>query len=450
MSTRYRDKPENADSGSQKSGSSVGLVLRMLGIDAVIGVAVGILSGVGSAAFLHTLSWATSTRTYHPWLLWFLPAAGLGIGFSYHYLGGEAKRGANLVFDEMNAPEQGAPQRMAPLVLVGSALTHLFGGSGGREGAAVQIAAGLSKPLRKWIPSRSRPSLLIAAVAGGFGSVFGVPFAGTVFAIEVPRAGGLFVALSRYRKPSEEASLHSVHPLASLIPAAFASFIGDGVTRRLGISHRRPAPFLALNLSPGNIARLVILSLAFGLLSLTFIETTHAIKRLLGHVISFAPNRLFVGGCALLLCVGLANGLHLHPRNYLGLSLPLIDRALSGARIAALAFAIKLLFTSITIGSGFPGGEVTPLFCMGASLGSVLSEPLGIDRISAVALGYVAVFAAASNTPVACTILAVELFGEKILVPVLICALIATVVKGRRSVYLSQRFPSAKRNRVAD
>jgi H+/Cl- antiporter ClcA len=441
VNERNRTEPRQAGNAFRNGESPPDSMFRAIGIDVLIGVAVGILSGIGSAAFLHTLTWATNTRTYHPALVWFLPAAGLLIGMSYHYLGGESKRGANLVFDEMNAPDQGAPQRMAPMVLVGAALTHLFGGSGGREGAAVQIAAGLSTPLRKWIPSRSRPSLLIAAVAGGFGSVFGVPFAGTLFAVEVPRAGGLFLPTSRFRKPSEEAPLHSIHPLVSLVPAACASFVGDRITRALGISHHRPPPFVALNLSPGNIARLVTIAVAFGILSMTFIEATHGVKRLLTRLISYPPARLFVGGGALLLLVGLGNLTHLHPRDYLGLSLPLIDSALSGVKIVAIAFLMKLLFTSITIGSGFPGGEVTPLFCMGACLGSVLSDPLGIDRISAVGLGYVVVFAAASNTPLACSILAVELFGTKMLIPILICTLIATLVKGRRSVYASQRFP---------
>jgi H+/Cl- antiporter ClcA len=428
--------------------------MHTVAVDGAIGLVVGVLAGIGSAAFLHSLQWATSSRLQRPWLVWLLPVAGFVIGLGYHYLGGRAQRGAALVFDEMNAPETGVPKRLAPLVLIGATATHLFGGSGGREGAAVQIAAGLSTPLRKHLSSHSQRSLLIAAVAGGFGSVFGVPFAGTVFALEAPKVGGLYLPSSRYRtQPSPVIANEHLERgfwkdrFIALLPAVVASFVGDRVTRMLAIAHDLPKPF-RLNMSFGNVGRIIVLGLLFGLVAALFIETTHAIKRGVTKFVSFPPLRLAAGGALVIGVVGLMNTRNANPRDYLGLSLPLIDAALLGTTIATTAFAVKLLFTAITIGSGFPGGEVTPLFCIGACLGNVIAGPLGISKVAAAALGYVVVFGAASNTPISLSILAVEIFGWNILAPVVICVHIATLVKGKRSVYSTQRFPSPRTSTV--
>jgi H+/Cl- antiporter ClcA len=428
-----------------------------------LGVVVGVLAGAGSFAFLRSLTWATQTRTSNGWLLWLLPVAGYMIGATYHYVGGTAQKGANLVFEEMNAPSDGAPQRMAPLVLVGATITHLFGGSGGREGAAVQIAAGLSAWLKKFLSQKQRSVLLVASVAGGFGSVFGVPFAGTIFALEVPRAGGLWLKRNRYARNETtqpglldtqtsdppNIDMYTLDRVESIGPAAAASFVGDRVTRLLGIHHELPKAFPSFAWTLKGMVQLLVLSTAFGLLALAFIELTHLIKKQLAERLSSLPLRPFVGGITLIALVGVGNVLKLSPRSYLGLSLPLISVALAGGAVAVTGFAIKLLFTSVTIGSGFPGGEVTPLFCMGACLGSVLAKPLGIGVLTAVALGYVVAFAAASNTPVACSILGVEIFGLKIALPLLLCAHIATVVKGRRSVYSAQLLPGRSRPRDA-
>lgn len=380
----------------------------------LIGAVIGAIAGCGSAAFLHLLSWATDTRMHHGSLVWMLPLAGVVVGLIYHFVGGESGRGTNLVLDELHDEEHVVPVRMAPLVLLGAMLTHLFGGSGGREGAAVQIAAALSSPLRRWLPDGERRVALVAAVAGGFGSVFGVPVAGAVFALEVQESGR-----SRYD---------------GIVAALAASVVGDRVTRSLGIRHLLPKPFAAINITFGNGLRIVAASIAFGFAAMIFIELTHEIRGLLTRFISFPPARLGIGGVGVL---GLM--LAAHSRIYLGLSLPLIDAAVAGVAIAGGAFALKLVFTAVTIGSGFPGGEVTPLFCIGACLGSVLAGPLGLPRATLAALGYVAVYAAASNTPIACALLAVEVFGAAVVVPAAIACAVANQVSGQRSVYGRQR-----------
>lgn len=379
-----------------------------------IGVAVGVLSGLGSFAFLRSLTWATDTRTSHGWLLWLLPVAGFVIGLTYEHLGGEAPKGTNLILDEIHEPaELGPPKRMAPLVLVGATMTHLFGGSGGREGAAVQIAASLTSVFRKWIQPVDRRAVMIAAIAGGFGSVFGVPAAGMVFALEVPLVG----------------RIRHDHILAALT----ASFLGDRFAQTLGIHHTRPHS-VTLQLDIGLAAKLAVASVAFGLCAAAFTELTHAIKRVLTNRVSYAPFRPTLGGIVVIVLTLLVG-----TRAYLGLSLPLIDAALGGVAVAPAAFAWKLIFTSVTIGSGFPGGEVTPLFCIGACLGSLLAGPLGMQPTTLAAIGMVATFAAASNTPIACALIGIELFGGGAAFAFVLATVIATVVSGDRSVYGTQR-----------
>lgn len=388
--------------------------------DLVIGIVVGVLSGAGSFAFLKSLEWATETRLDNGWLLWLLPVAGFAIGLTYKHLGGESSKGTNLILDEWHDPtDLGPPKRMAPLVLVGATVTHLFGGSGGREGAAVQIAASLTSIFRRWIKPEDRRAVMIAAIAGGFGSVFGVPAGGTVFALEVPTVGR-----ARYD--------HIVAALA-------ASFVGDRVAQELGIHHTLPKA-VTLHVNGVVALKLLAAAIAFGVCAAAFVEGTHLIKRFLALRISYAPLRPALGGAGVVALTGIIG-----TRAYLGLSLPLIDAALAGFAIGSAAFAWKLLFTSVTIGSGFPGGEVTPLFCMGACLGSVLAGPLNMPSSTLAAIGMVAVFAAASNTPVACALVGIELFGGGAAFAFLLVTVVATAVSGDRSVYARQRIARSVR-----
>ncbi len=387
--------------------------------DVVIGILVGLLSGAGSYAFLESLDWATRTRVGHGWLLWLLPLAGLLIGLVYLHLGGESTKGTNLILDEWHDPtDMGPPKRMAPLVLVGTTATHLFGGSVGREGAAVQIAASLTSLFRRWIAPEDRRAVMIAAMAGGFGSVFGVPAAGAVFALEVPHVGR-----TRYD-----------HVVAALT----ASFVGDRFARELG-THHTPRKPVSIDVNVPTALKLCVAAIAFGLCAAVFVELTHLLKRTLANRVSYAPLRPAIGGA---LTIGLT--IAVGTRAYLGLSLPLIDTAVAGLAVGSIAFALKLVFTAVAVGSGLPGGEVTPLFCMGACLGSVLAGPLHVDRPALAAIGMVTVFAAAANTPITCAFIGIELFGGGATFAFVFVTILATVVSGDRSVYGRQRVTRAK------
>jgi H+/Cl- antiporter ClcA len=401
----------------------------------VVGIVVGLCAGVGSAGFLHGLTWATNTRLDRPWLLWFLPIAGIGVGF-LRQLAGRATGGTDLLLGEFHEPLSGedqearVPARLAPYVFVGSVTTHLFGGSGGREGAAVQIAAGLSAPMRPGIERLAgrygidvhevRRHLIVAALAGGFGSVFGVPFAGAIFGIEVARRPTLSDWRSHIRQRTEDLRTY-------VLVALVASFLGHLVTSHLGIHHVKPP-----QLDKPFVLGVVVVAVAAGILARAYLLAHHAVRVFVTRVPSVI--RPAVGGLAVVALVAVVGS-----RDYLGLSLPLLDAALGGLAVAGGAFALKLVFTAVTLGSGFPGGEVTPLLCMGACLGAALASPLGGPAPVLAAVGMVATWAAASNTPMSAAVMGAELFGPIGLAVFLPANLAAAVVSGRQSVYAGQR-----------
>ena len=262
-----------------------------------------------------------------------------------------------------------------------------------------------------------RRMMLIAALAGGFGAVFGVPLAGAVFALEVQSIGRV-----RYE---------------ALVPALAASIVGELTVSGLGY-HHAPKPQIAAHVTLGMVGKVALAALAFGLAGAVFVELTHLIKRLMMRRIAWHPLRLVVGGAAVL---GLAL---LFGTQYCGLSLGLSDAALLGKSMGFDVFALKLIFTAVTLGCFFPGGEVTPLFVVGATLGSALAAPLGLPVQLLAAVGFVAVFAGAANVPLACTIMGVELFGSAVVVPMAVGCVIAYVFSSHRGIYPTQRIHAAK------
>lgn len=388
----------------------------------VLGSIVGVLAGLSSAGFLLTLDWATDVRVDHPWMLWLLPFAGLVVGLAYHYVGHTSSGGNNLMLDEIHEPRAWVPKRMAPMVYGGTIVTHLFGGSAGREGTALQMAGsltdGASRALR--LDRDDRRIMLIAALAGGFGAVFGVPIAGCVFGLEVQSVGRL-----RYD---------------AIVPALTASVIGDLVVRALGIHHTATPPLGSIDITGGLVAKVAVAGLAFGLTALVFAELTHGIKRVFGATVAWPPLRPFIGG---VLVVGLSY--FVGTRDYNGLSVPLITQSLAGGTgVVAFAFAFKLLFSAVTLGSGFQGGEVTPLFVIGATLGATLGHALGVPVEIMASVGFVAVFAGAANVPLACTVMGAELFGADGLVLFAVACIVAYVISSHRGIYTSQRLAVPK------
>jgi H+/Cl- antiporter ClcA len=400
-----------------EQGRLLAHLLRWIGLGAVVGV----LAGLASAGFLVTLTWATELREANPWLLAFLPLAGFGVGLAYYYGGGRSGEGNNLILDEIHQPSAWIPPHMAPLVYVGTVLTQLFGGSAGREGTAIQMAGSLTDVANRLLRlhGSDRRTMLVAAIAAGFGSVFGVPLAGCIFALEVQSVGRV-----RYD---------------AIVPALTASLVGDSVVRALGV-HHAPTPRLEVQVDLALLGKVAVAGLAFGLASVAFSELTHGIKAFFGRAVSWPPARPLIGGVAI---IGLT--VLVGDQTYNGLSLGLIASSLTtGAGVATFAFALKILFTSVTLGSGFQGGEVTPLFVIGATLGVTLGHLLGVPTDLMAAVGFVAVFAGAANTPLACTIMAAELFGAAGIPVFAVGCVVSYVFSSHRGIYLAQRVGTGK------
>jgi H+/Cl- antiporter ClcA len=396
---------------------ALGARLKLLGLWLVGGAVVGLLCGCAAALFLVLLDWATKTREAHEALVWMLPAAGLLIGWLYERYGASIAGGSSMVLRVAREGGEPLPLRMAPMVLVGTVLTHLFGGSAGREGTAVQMGAALADAVaqRVVLGERERRVLVCAGMAGGFGAVFGTPVAGTVFALEVVEPGR-----TRYE---------------ALIPALVAALVGDRVCHAWGVGHTaylQPAP-LELTWLVG----LKWAAFAAGMSAATwaFIGLMHWLKHHLTRLCPRLPVRMMVGGA---LVVGMWQVVG--TSDVLGLGVPTIVRALSDEALPWWLWAAKLAFTAVTLAAGFLGGEVTPLFFVGAALGNVLARGLGLPLVMGAAVGLATVFGAAANAPLALVVMLVELVGAHVLPHVLLVMALTYVLTGPQSIYGAQRF----------
>ena len=387
----------------------------------VLGSLVGAACGAASALFLWLLERATEFRNTHELIVYALPVAGLGIGAIYERFGQAIKAGNNLVIDTIHDEGPQLPLRMAPMVLVGTVLTHLFGGSAGREGTAVQMGASVTDFLahRLRVGKHVRRQLLAAGVAGGFGSVFGTPVAGTVFGLE-------FVVLGRIE-------------YHALVPALVAALVGDMTTRAFGIGHTPYPAAPHVPLTPLLLLKWLVFAGAVACVTVVFIELLHAVKKRAEARVPRLPLRMFLGGLAVVALWKVVG-----TSDYLGLGVPTIVRSFGDATLPPYAFALKLVFTALTLGAGFLGGEVTPLFFVGAALGNVLARLLGIPLELGAGVGLAAVFAAASNAPLALSIMAMELLGAAIFPHVVIVCVLAYLLSGRRSIYPAQRLLDRK------
>ncbi|HEX2674817.1 MAG TPA: chloride channel protein, partial [Polyangiaceae bacterium] len=324
----------------------------------------------------------------------------------------------NLIIDTIHDDGPRLPLRMAPMVLVGTVLTHLFGGSAGREGTAVQMGASLADAVlhRLRLTGPLRRQLLAAGVAGGFGSVFGTPIAGALFGLE-------FVVLGRIE-------------YGALLPALTAAVIGDMTTRALGVAHSAYPTPAVLPLSPLVLGKWLIFALGLALATRAFVELTHFLKRQGALRIPRLPLRMFSGGVVVVALWRLVG-----TSDYLGLGVPVILRAFHDPSLPASAFALKIVFTAVTLGAGFLGGEVTPLFFVGACLGNLLSRLLGLPLSLGAGVGLAAVFAAAANTPLALSVMAVELLGGALFPHAAIVCVLCYLFSGQRGIYSAQRLP---------
>ena len=389
-------------------------LLKNLGKWFFIATFIGLLSGTASAFFLKSLTWATDFRGTHPNILFFLPLAGLLVGLLFYFFGKNIEKGNNLILEQIHKPSKIIELRMAPFVLIGTVITHLFGGSAGREGTALQMSASISDQLTKLfkLNESDRKILLISGIAAGFGSVFGTPLAGALFGLEVYVLGRI-----RYQ---------------AILPVFIASGVGDYVCSLWGVGHSHYLVNFVPDFDLVHVFYVLCAAVLFGLAGRLFSSSQRLCSKLFKSFVSYPPLRLFYGG---LILVFLIWGFDL--QRFMGLGLPEIQNAFS-TELPSYDFLLKIMFTAITLGAGFKGGEVTPLFFIGATLGNTLAYFIPLPLSFLVALGFVSVFSASANTPLACTLMAIELFGLEIGLFAAISCVGSYAFSGHRGIYSSQ------------
>jgi len=386
----------------------------------IICTLIGAIAGSISAFFLLSLEWATNYREAHLWIIALLPIGGFLVGLSYHLYGNSVVKGNNLLLEEFHTPKKVIPFKMAPLVLFGTIATHLFGGSAGREGTAVQIGGAVADQFTKIfkLNNQDRKILLIAGISAGFASVFGTPLAGGIFALEV-------LILGRIR-------------LDAIVPSFLAAVLADYFCQAWNVGHTHYHINSIAEMNPANLLWALLAGIIFGLVSMLFSKSTHFWSSQFKKYIKYPPLRPFIGGVVIAIAVYLIG-----TTKYIGLGVPTIVDSFSEA-MNKYDFLVKVLFTSFTLGAGFKGGEVTPLFYIGATLGNALIWfiPLPMDLLAG--MGFVAVFAGATNTPIACTIMGIELFGIESGVFIAIACSTAYLFSGHSGVYAAQIIGSPK------
>lgn len=375
---------------------------------------VAVLAGSASAFFLSALTWAAATRTAHVWLVWCLPLAGFAVGWLYLRWGRNVEGGIRMLADEVHAPGQGIPLRMAPMILGATVVSHLFGASVGREGTAVQMGGALADQVTQGLRlgPDDRRLLILAGMSAGFAALFGTPVAGAVFAFEV-------LTMKRLRTFAWP---------AAILPCLVAAFLGDRVGLWWGVVHTHYVVEAMAAFTPMTVLSTLAAGIVFGLAALVFTNATHHLAAFMKRRVTYAPLRPFLGGVLVALAVWL-----FATDRYLGLGISVILEAFAHP-LPFVDTVAKTAFTVVSLGAGFKGGEVTPLFFIGATLGNALAPLLALPFPMLAALGFVGVFAGAAKTPLVSTVMAIELFGPAI-APYAALACAASYLCSGRAVY---------------
>lgn len=386
----------------------------------LLGLAVGALCGVVGTAFAKSIVYVTGLRAEHPWLLFLLPAGGL-LSVGIYRLCRVQGVGTNQIF-ESTCTEKKVPLLLAPAIFIGSVISHLFGASAGREGAALQlggsISALLSKVLR--LDEKTRHILTVSGMGAFFSAIFGTPLGACVFALEVVRVG-------RIRS-------------AGLFPGLIASVTAYGIATRLGVSPERFHISAVPGASLSVLGRVLIIAVAGALVSMLFCKALHLGEKWFAKWFKYDWLKALAGG-ALLVLLTLAVG----TTDYNGGGINVIERVFEGS-VHYEAFLLKMLFTVITVAAGYRGGEIVPTFFIGATMGGSLAMLLGLDPGFGAAVGMAALFCGVTNCPLATILLSMELFGAEGAVFFALAIVTSFLLSGSSSLYASQKFLFSKLN----
>ena len=388
------------------------LYLKLIIAGIIIGLIVGIIDTIFGRGLLLI---GDIRKEYLYYFVPFLALAGLLIVFIYQKFAGKTGKGMGLIFEVGHGTEKEIPLRLIPIVTVATWITHLFGGSAGREGVAVQLGATLSHRFNKHFnfPDKSKV-FLVTGMAAGFGGLFQTPIAALFFGLEVLALGNL--------------------QLYALLPAIVAAFTASWTSSFLGLEKFTHVVNTTLSITPMTFVKFAILGIIFGITGNLFVYLQSFLKKFASEKIKNPYYRIFIIGIFLSVIL-----LLLHEGRYTGLGTNLIENSFSGKPIFGYDWILKLLLTTLTLAAGFQGGEVTPLFSIGASLGVVIAIFFGLPIEFVAAAGYISVFGSATNTLLAPIFIGGEVFGFNNLPFFVIIVIFAYLVNRKISTYGLQK-----------
>lgn len=386
----------------------------------IISVMIGVCIGLISVIFYYGMDFVTSMRLAHPWLLFFLPAGGVAIVFLYRFLDDHYKVGTTLVLSAIHDEDE-VPLRITPLIILSTWITHLFGGSAGREGAALQIGGSLGDTFAHWLhmEDNDRRIFIMCGMAAAFSALFGTPMAAAVFAIEVVSVG--------------------IMHYYALFPCIIASVTSREIAKFLGASAEQ---FFVTQIPPFNLyhgLRIIILAVLCTEIGVLFCMILHQSEKFFKTRFKNGYVRIIVGGIMIILLTLVCGS-----GDYNGTGMNVIERCFYGEQVDHIAFILKILFTAITLGCGFKGGEIVPSLFIGATSGYLFASILGFSSNISIACGMIAVFCSVTNCPLASLLMAFEMFNIHGMQYYLITVAVAFLMSGYHTLYQSQLFAFSK------
>ena len=385
----------------------------------ILTLVIGIIIGFVGVTFVYTIHKVTELRQDFPWILLGLPFGGMLIVFLYRITRNHDDRGTNTVIASLRS-ESTIPAKMAPLIFISTAITHLFGGSAGREGAALQIGGSIAHLFGKAfrLNEADMRILILAGMSAAFSAIFRTPIAAVVFAMEVG-----FIGVMRY---------------SALLPCTIASVTASFVAEKCGLGLTQYSVLNIPQITPVSILQTLMLGILCAVVSLVFCILLHAAEELMEHYIKNPYLRIAAAGITILLL-----GLLFQSFDYFGVGEQVIHNAIAGKTVW-YAFLAKMLFTAVTLGGGFKGGEIVPTFFIGATFGCLMGSILGLSPSLCAALGMIALFCGVTNCPLASLLIAAELFGMQCVPFALIVIAVSFLLSGYQGLYKEQRFLYSK------
>jgi H+/Cl- antiporter ClcA len=379
----------------------------------------GIVVGLVGTAFYFSMAYVTNMRAMHPWLIYFLPLGGLVIVGAYHLMHDEKDTGTNLVLSSIHSGDH-LPLRMAPLIFVSTLITHLFGGSAGREGAALQLGGSIGSGIGSLFKfdEKDKHIMIMCGMSAAFSALFGTPMAAAIFSMEVVSVG--------------------IMHYSALVPCVVASLIAHGIATHFGASAEvffiEEIPAFGIETS----VKITVLAILCALVSILFCVALHGSEHLYKKYLKNPFIRIFVGGCLIIILTLLVGN-----QDYNGTGINVIEKCFDGS-VRSEAFLMKIIFTAVTLGAGFKGGEIVPSFFTGAAFGCLFGNIVGFSPTLCAAIGMTSVFCGVTNCPITSLLISFELFGYDGMPYFLLAVSFSYMLSGYFGLYHSQKIMYSK------